>query len=333
MYNVYCNDVKLGEANTNSYSLVNPKFGDVYKVEALLKLTAGHESRTLYDDNGTNPTYYFKINNVVYNPEDKTSTRQSLGINTNNYTPVTYISALTLGTGTKTIDFCFQNGGQGYSMRVSSVRFTPLAGVVTVESESTTDNGYSTQTNIARGGQSGYIPLSVDGSKKDFLSNSNPSIDKYKTAKSNTGYIVGGYYDKRNGGDGQSAEYTGDVRIAAYDISSISNSYNTSTKDFTNIQTYNSTDGKHTIPKSEYTTGGTGTKTYKKLASSLSNLKTTLNGSSYVYGIHFMDATISKDHIITAPKATVNGTDYVNYELPEDCVDFSLKAKGYITKK
>lgn len=34
-YNVYCNDVKLGEANTNSYSLVNPKFGDVYKVEAL----------------------------------------------------------------------------------------------------------------------------------------------------------------------------------------------------------------------------------------------------------------------------------------------------------
>lgn len=314
---------------TVTWALTNTQLPEgVYKVEALLKVTDNsHMDRTLYDDNGTTPVYYFTIGGTDYYPESHDS-RRNLGMSTSAFTPVTYISAIQFGTGAKTIQFKY-GASQGYSMYLNGIRFTPLAGYATVESETTTDNGYSTYSNTVRGGQAGYIPLSVDGLKTDFVGNSNPSIDKYKTAKSNTGYIVGGYYDKRNGGDGQSAQYTGDVRIAAYDISNISNSYNTSSKDFTNIQTYDAT-GKHTIDKSEYTTGGTGAKTYKKLASSLSNLKETLKNSSYVYGIHFMDSTISKDHIITAPKATVNGTDYVNYELPEDCVDFSLKAKGYI---
>lgn len=322
------NSTKIKGPVTWSLNNTNLPAG-VYKIEVMFKLTSsGHTGRTLYDDNGTTPTYYFSVNSTDFYPEDHTSSRSQLGLNTSNFNPITYVPAVSVPEGTKTLVLRYA-AKDGYSMYCDGIRATPLAGFTTVTTVATTDNKYTTSTNITRGGQSGYIPLSVDGLKTDFLSNSNPSIDKYKTAKSNTGYIVGGYYDKRNGGDGQSAQYTGDVRIAAYEISNIQNSYSTSTKDFTNIQTYDAT-GKHTIDKSEYTTGGTGAKTYKKLASSLSNLKETLNGSSYVYGIHFMDSTISKDHIITAPKATVNGTDYVNYELPEDCVDFSLKAKGYI---
>ena len=49
-----------------------------------------------------------------------------------------------------------------------------------------------------------------------------------------------------------------------------------------------------------------------------------------VYGLHFMDAQISINHLVTAPYVSIDGTDYPNYQLPEDCIDFNLRKSGFI---
>ncbi|MBR4335876.1 MAG: hypothetical protein IKP74_05415 [Clostridia bacterium] len=70
------------------------------------------------------------------------------------------------------------------------------------------------------------------------------------------------------------------------------------------------------------------TDAYKQAALQLSQ---TLAGSSNVYGLHFMNAEISEDHIVTAPKAHVFGTEYTDYEFPEDSIDFNVIERGSIS--
>lgn len=70
------------------------------------------------------------------------------------------------------------------------------------------------------------------------------------------------------------------------------------------------------------------TDAYKQAALQLSQ---TLAGSSSVYGLHFMDSAISTDHLVTAPKAGIFGTEYTDYELPEDSIDFNVIERGSIS--
>lgn len=49
-----------------------------------------------------------------------------------------------------------------------------------------------------------------------------------------------------------------------------------------------------------------------------------------MYGMHFMNAAISKDNIVTIPKAHIAKTDYTDYEMPRDCIDFVLQDTGFI---
>lgn len=70
------------------------------------------------------------------------------------------------------------------------------------------------------------------------------------------------------------------------------------------------------------------TDTYKQAALQLSQ---TLAGSDSVYGLHFMDAAISTDHLVTAPKASIFGNEYTDYELPEDSIDFNVIQRGSIS--
>lgn len=55
-----------------------------------------------------------------------------------------------------------------------------------------------------------------------------------------------------------------------------------------------------------------------------------LDKTSFISGLHFMSATINKNSTTIIPKAIVNGTTYSNFEVPNDCIDFNLKEKGYI---
>lgn len=49
-----------------------------------------------------------------------------------------------------------------------------------------------------------------------------------------------------------------------------------------------------------------------------------------VYGLHFMNATISKSNLITISNAKVDGKSYSSYELPRNFIDFTLHERGYI---
>lgn len=68
---------------------------------------------------------------------------------------------------------------------------------------------------------------------------------------------------------------------------------------------------------------------YQQAALQLS--QTLATSSTRVFGLHFMDAAISTDHIVTAPKASIFGTEYTDYEFPEDSVDFHVIERGSIS--
>ena len=61
-----------------------------------------------------------------------------------------------------------------------------------------------------------------------------------------------------------------------------------------------------------------------------SQLLDTLKGTDSVYGLHFMNAQISKDYLVTAPKAAILGKEYDNYEMPQDSINFNVIQRGSI---
>ena len=175
-----------------------------------------------------------------------------------------------------------------------------------------------------------YIPLKPEGSGDDFLNyRTGDSTDIFNVASGNTGYITSGAYDI-------SDNRRGDVRISAYNITSINNCY-TPANGFTRVYTIDGTSGSYNKRQINLTTGvcDATNKKYVRFLASLSQLTTTLqktnSADQSVYGIHFMDATIDMDHIITAPYAVVDGAEYTDFELPEVAIDFSVHQKGYIT--
>jgi hypothetical protein len=56
-----------------------------------------------------------------------------------------------------------------------------------------------------------------------------------------------------------------------------------------------------------------------------------LRGTNNVYGLHFMNATIGTNNLVTAPKVKIVGKTYEDYEMPKDTIDFRLKDRGAIT--
>ena len=165
----------------------------------------------------------------------------------------------------------------------------------------------------------GYIPLNVD--ENNYVKDTN------------TGYIIGGGHET-------TAAYKGDIRVSQYAISNIGNGYSTNGY-FKNILTVNGSGSSFNIQTilaysslSNYQSGIASTDlsaNYAKLMDSQASfLSNALTGKSYVYGLHFMQTAMSKDKLIVAPKVTINGEDYYNYQMPEDSINFRLADKGYI---
>jgi len=158
----------------------------------------------------------------------------------------------------------------------------------------------------------GYIPLNTNDMSTD---------GNYNVTIKNTGYIIGGGHETTK-------KYKGDIRVSQYAISNVSTGYNSSTKKFETILTVNNS-GFVTIYENNAVTNA-GLNYVKFDDSRYKFLNKALSGSSYVYGLHFMDTLISKDKLITADRVLINGTYYPNYQMPEDCIDFQLAEKGYI---
>ncbi len=162
----------------------------------------------------------------------------------------------------------------------------------------------------------------------------------------NTGYIVGGTKD-------QSESYGSGVRVASnYDYGDISKalggdtSYNGSNlqiltrtrnsngvvfiKDKYNANTALSTDLRNLTYAGEikYTPEELGLQRFDK---SRDNLDTQFKANTNtLYCMRFNEFAINKDNTVTAEKVLLNGTIYENYDLPESCIDFNIKDKGYI---
>ena len=177
-----------------------------------------------------------------------------------------------------------------------------------------------------------YIPITPTGTADEFLAYRAGGDTKiFNVAAGNTGYITSGAYDLTD-------NRRGDVRISAYDITSINNCY-TPANGFTRVYTIDGS-GPNNYNKRQInlTTGkcdATGVQ-YVRFLDSKAQLTETLrktnSADQSVYGIHFMDAVIGMDHIITAPYAVVDGVEYSDgYDLPEVAIDFSVHQKGYIT--
>ncbi|ADU20738.1 hypothetical protein [Ruminococcus albus] len=150
-----------------------------------------------------------------------------------------------------------------------------------------------------------YFPLAMNASGTNVLD-------------SNTGYVVSGANYPGN-------DPPGDIRVSRYDRNPyISNSLTNGSLDSSKIFTIGLNGQQQTLR--QY-----GTDRFYKYHTARSQLQETLDaGEGSVYGLHFMDAEISKDHLVTLPTATLNGQTYTNFAVPEDSIDFTLRTQGYI---
>ena len=139
--------------------------------------------------------------------------------------------------------------------------------------------------------------------------------NSYAASGKNTGYVIGGTQDKTT-----SATYpykTGDIRVSKYSTSDISNSY--SGGNFTTIYTINSNLQTTTVNAADY----------EKFLDSRAAFKDMITGGN-IYGLHFMSANISVDHLVNADYTLINGEEKTNYKMPASSIDFNLMEKGYI---
>ena len=188
-----------------------------------------------------------------------------------------------------------------------------------------------------------YMPISV----------SNSSI--YTTASYNTGYIMSGK-NYTHDTPTETARYNaGDVRVSRYGMNNIHKAMGQPTFNNSKLFAITATNNSDfALITDEYNSSSEAPSdlsaiTSRKSAASLSrynkwtedkteysgarnSLKTVFEGdTTNIYGLHFMDASISPSNVLTIPNAKINGTIYSNgLEVPGDCIDFHVKQKGYI---
>ena len=147
----------------------------------------------------------------------------------------------------------------------------------------------------------------------------------------NTGYIVGGASNDNN-----ASKLQGNIRISQYfgpaaqepSLGGISLSNGSVSID--TIYTIKN-GGVALTTASDWATDSPFSKTKEKMEEVLSN------DTNYIYGLHFIDSQMlygldgsGNDQSVYAESATINGNSYDNYELPQNCIDFNLKEKGFI---
>ena len=137
----------------------------------------------------------------------------------------------------------------------------------------------------------------------------------------NTGYVVSGAYSATDN------DPWGDIRVSIFSKSEDEGLSNSGVYDSNNtLQTVYTIDdkGQHTVSSNDF---DHYTDSKSKFESILAK------DNKYISGLHFMDAEISKDHLIEAEYVRIKNQEYHKedgYELPEDAIDFHLQRKGYV---
>ena len=150
------------------------------------------------------------------------------------------------------------------------------------------------------GGYTTYFPLRVDKDDNGNYPNGYAASDK------NTGYVVSGF--NLGSGNGDYQRQYGDIRVSGYPIGNISNSYSTSTKKITNVYTINDSGSITNITNTSWANDSNYTQAKNALQTTLSgvsadpeNIETPPYNqyqNNTVFGLHFMDATISTNNLI-----------------------------------
>ncbi|MBP5593662.1 MAG: hypothetical protein J6X75_05825 [Clostridia bacterium] len=178
----------------------------------------------------------------------------------------------------------------------------------------------------------GTVDYPVSGGTRDANINTNPTYyplawDDDTVAEGNTGYVISGANN--------ASTPPGDIRVSRYskyaqgNWGSIRNSL-TSTDNagvLNNIRVYTIVNGTQQSI-TEYGIGNQYTLNYSVAENALNGL---LEGQQYVYGLHFMQSSISSSRVVTVPKVVINGVTYYDYVMPEDCIDFVVAERGRIT--
>ena len=200
------------------------------------------------------------------------------------------------------------NTANTFNIIAHTVTFNTVDNILdtTIESwgpESTDTGGYLDYS----GQDVTYFPLNVK--------------DDYTPADNNTGYMIGG-----SSYTSSSTNYgAGTVRIANfYTLSDNIGNFNRNTYKLSNVRTYNAS-GKVTIDDNN--------NTYQKYEASKEKVENMLkkhSSDNKVYGLHFMNNSISASNLVTAKYAQINTTVYSNYQLPASSIDFNLKERGFV---
>lgn len=175
------------------------------------------------------------------------------------------------------------------------------------QSDATNSSGYEyfTQYNGQNIYDSTYFPININ-SANDV--SKDPSLTLYEPTDNNTGYFVGGGLSN--------------TRFGRHTISSYLSTNSYQNNKFKSVKTY---DGSDTTITSTYASSH-----FEKYTKTIEKLEGIMKNQTYVYGMHFTDATISMDSKAVAKWASINNDEKTDYELVANSVDFNLKEPGII---
>ena len=179
-----------------------------------------------------------------------------------------------------------------------------------------------------------FFPLNVTKDNEQTHTSTTNTISDYYPVDTNTGYITIG--SNFTSSTTQMTKDNSSMRFSRYNAASdastnnIKNSFKTGDTSLTNVKTVNASGTVVDVDNAL-------AETYEKYTDSKSAFEDILTSSSalsggtrYLYGLHFMDATISMDHILNADWVSIGGEEKTNYDLPVNAIDFNLKETGYI---
>lgn len=239
----------------------------------------------------------------------------------------------------------FNNGNWTASTRSSSVNLVPLQGTTSsdhVEVRTSTDSSYTVSHEIFdhseskvdySGNENTFSPINAYTTQEEA---SKYGANKYEPTENNTGYLIGGSTYK-NSSYLRTYDYRHvNFRFGKFAIAgNISDCYSDS-KGFFNVQTINN-QGQNAVISSKAVNGKTvwtaeGDDTVLSKYSEVTNglWNNSLKGSKSIWGIHFMDANLSTDNLVTAPWVSINNETHTSYQMPANSINFQLKEKGSI---
>lgn len=304
--------------NGTRYYLNGNNSGSMFRPSYSFQIGNSGSTSWTNDDNALGISSYFRTYYIRY--------RNGWSIN-NNLTTLTFdlaINALTFTEGTQEVPvvYCDEKTLTVSSIGINSYNHAPNVDFdktiysYTSTFEDTTETLYSGVQGTYRRGS--YFPLRLAlRNENEEESNSNYYSD-YRVSKVNTGYIVSGTYSAA------SSSGQGDIRVSKYAMNNVSGSYRANSG-FTNIYTFNGSNNAVTVDSSKFSDPeSVSGKAYARFSEILAL------DNNYVYGLHFMDSVISNEKLIQAEAVTIFGNSYVNYDLPESCVDFNVLDKGQV---